>query len=280
MDDATSPNRLGSPFPCRFGNRSSVVLERERHPAGEVPVQTVTAHQFCLHLGPSAQLEVEQDGISRRGQFQGGHLIYTPPGASCGKPWAEARESLTLTLNPELVAHTAQEMGLADLVAIPRFRFRDPFVEQVGIELWSEFLSERHGTELYAELLASALAQHLVRSRVRANSRPGKSIRPLAQRSLRRVLDLLEDRLADNVRLADLATAAGMSAGHFARAFRQSTGQSPHQYLLARRVERAKHLLAHSRRPPVEIALELGFASRTHFTKVFRQHTAATERVP
>ena len=73
-----------------------------------------------------------------------------------------------------------------------------------------------------------------------------------------------------------LAREAGVSAFHFARLFKQSTGNSPHQYLLQRRLDRAKTMLRQAQMSLAEISASTGFADQSHFTKVFRRFTGVT----
>ncbi|MBS7458116.1 helix-turn-helix transcriptional regulator [Coralloluteibacterium stylophorae] len=77
--------------------------------------------------------------------------------------------------------------------------------------------------------------------------------------------------LGGPVTLAELAAAACMSRFHFARRFRQSTGESPMQYVMRRRIECAMPMLADSARSVAAIALELGFFDQSHFTRSFRR---------
>jgi AraC-like DNA-binding protein len=78
------------------------------------------------------------------------------------------------------------------------------------------------------------------------------------------------------MRLADLARAACVSRFHFARLFRQSTGQSPMRYVARYRVERAKRLLAEGGRHISDIAVETGFFDQSHLTRVFRRVVGVT----
>ncbi len=97
--------------------------------------------------------------------------------------------------------------------------------------------------------------------------------------ALRRVCEYVDGNLSCDVSLAQLARIAGMSAYHFARLFRQSMGVSPHQYLISRRVARARDLLSESSRPLAEISHEVGYESQSHFTAVFRKSTGLTPKV-
>lgn len=93
----------------------------------------------------------------------------------------------------------------------------------------------------------------------------------LARWQERRAKELIAANLTDNVTLADLAEACELSIRHFTRAFRGSTGTSPHAWLLHLRVEKAKQLLTSSRRMLADIALDCGFADQSHMTRAFQR---------
>jgi AraC family transcriptional regulator len=87
----------------------------------------------------------------------------------------------------------------------------------------------------------------------------------------RRARELIDARLAENLSLAEVAAACGLSVAQFARAFKRSLGVPPHQFLIERRVERARELLLHTGLPLADVAVRCGFADQSHFTKVFHR---------
>jgi len=98
----------------------------------------------------------------------------------------------------------------------------------------------------------------------------------LAPGALRRVREHVEKNLTEKLRTEDLATVAGLSPGHFNRAFKQSTGQPPHQYVLQRRVDVASELLEKTDRTLADIALDVGFADQSHFSRTYTSVTGET----
>jgi AraC-like DNA-binding protein len=88
---------------------------------------------------------------------------------------------------------------------------------------------------------------------------------------LRRVRAHIDANLEANIDLSDLAAVANLSRCHFARAFKQSAGATPHDYLVQRRLERAQELLADTEMPLAEIALATGFSDQSHFSRRFRE---------
>ena len=98
---------------------------------------------------------------------------------------------------------------------------------------------------------------------------PGPDRIYLSPPKLRRVIAFVEAHLHESIRLDDLAAAAGLSANHFLRVFKLATGTTPYHFLRARRLERARELLAMSTLPLAQLALECGFANQAHFTAAF-----------
>jgi len=93
----------------------------------------------------------------------------------------------------------------------------------------------------------------------------------LPARHLLRARDLADARYAEPLTVADLARAAGLSPAHFSRQFRRTFGETPHQYLLTRRMERAAALLRDTDRSVTEICFAVGLASVGSFTSSFRR---------
>lgn len=104
---------------------------------------------------------------------------------------------------------------------------------------------------------------------------PPRGLAVLDARSQRRLVDFIESHLDRSIPLAQLATVAGVGERHLLRAFGATMGCSPHRYLLARRVERAKARIAQGW-PLADVALDSGFADQSQLTRTFRHHTGIT----
>jgi AraC family transcriptional regulator len=78
--------------------------------------------------------------------------------------------------------------------------------------------------------------------------------------------------------LVEIAAVTQTSPPHFAHLFKQATGQTPHQYVLRCRMERAKHLLTGTTLPLHEIGARVGYADHSHFTALFRRYVAITPK--
>src|SRR5262249_42503054 len=102
------------------------------------------------------------------------------------------------------------------------------------------------------------------------------SVGGMAPSVLRRCKDLIEANIENEIRLDDLAREVGLSSSHFIRSFRESTGQTPYQFLLHQRVKRAQSLMRDPRASLTEVALASGFADQHHLARVFRRITNMT----
>jgi AraC family transcriptional regulator len=100
----------------------------------------------------------------------------------------------------------------------------------------------------------------------------------LPPRALRRVHDYVDAHLGEKVSNAMLAAIAGVSMFHFVRAFKQSEGLTPHRYVIRRRVERTKELLAGTDLRLAEIAMAVGFGDQSHCSRRFREHVGVRPR--
>lgn len=125
---------------------------------------------------------------------------------------------------------------------------------------------------IYCETMSLAMAQYIAQRFGRERRREDAPITLPAWR-LRRVTDFIDAGLGGEIRIASLAECAGLSEGHFHRAFRAATGQTPLSYIQRRRVDAAMQMLTREKASIVDVALQVGFVSPAHFARVFRSVT-------
>ncbi len=182
-------------------------------------------------------------------------------------------------LRRAMVAQVAAEaLGIdeARIEMVPRLGFADPLLEQLMLELLEVAREDDGGGNgLYADHLARMLALRVLRRHV---TRPGRAEagRAAPQPRMRHVREVIESALDEDLSLERLAREAGIGAHAFSAAFTRAFGETPHRYVLNRRIERAKALLRDTAIPVAEIALQTGFASQSHLASAFRRIVGAT----
>jgi AraC family transcriptional regulator len=147
----------------------------------------------------------------------------------------------------------------------PRIRFHHP---QLDAELTAGGAGGRLAAESLADLLAVHLIRHLLAPRRPERRRDGA----LPRRRRRAVVAYVEEHLKAGPSLEQSAAVARLSAYHFARQFKAATGAPPHQYVIARRVERAKQLLQGGDLSLAQVAARAGFADPSQFARHFKRH--------
>lgn len=215
--------------------------------------------------------ETQVEGLPKSTRRDLTHKLTFIPAGCAFSGWMKPLESLQATLfyiDPSLM--TADPAGLR-----PRLFFDDDGIWQTVLKLKTQIGSTDAGDRRYAEALSAVLAQELIRLEDRVPAlmpmRGG-----LAAWQQRRIVEFIEQHIAEDFPLATLAGLAQLSTYHFARAFKRSFGIPPHRYHTNRRIERARGLLANPRTSVSEVALELGFSGASAFAATFRRTTGQT----
>lgn len=218
--------------------------------------------------------------------LQKGDWFLTPPG---GEPYtlrwkslsSDPLETLHLHLSADLFARTvrhAVKHGPTHVMVQELTGFRDPLLMQLALSLQQELQHPAFASlgKLYAETAAHMLAMHLLRhyttSTVLTHDGKGK----LSSCQMQHITSFILDHLSQNLSLEMLAQQIGFSPYHFARLFRQTTGESPHRFVLRQRLAVAQRLLKETDLPLIHVAAEVGIPNQSHFTQVFKHHTGRT----
>ena len=245
------------------------------HPLDDFALPALPRHILVINL--SAPSTIQERLAGRQGHLGTGNVVILPAGAPT--TWHLEREGevrhLHLYLSPTLIQQIATEADIdPDTVEfVDTLGIFDPRIETIALSLLSELRSEGLGGRLYVESLANILGIHLLRqhSSVKQPALP-RSV-GLDRATLRRVSTYIEEHLAEDLSLSELAAVAYLSPYHFARLFKASTGFAPHQYVIGRRIERAKLLLSTTNWSLAAIAHAVGFAHESHLALHFKRLT-------
>ena len=175
-----------------------------------------------------------------------------------------------ITFELDLFTRISQQMYERDrLELIPQWQIFDPTIQVIVRALKADLVAKCPAGKLYGESFGTSLAVHLVKNYSIVIPK-SNYYEAFSERKQTEVLDFIEAHLDTDIKLEDLAHIAGISKFYFCRLFKQTMQIPPHQYIIRRRIERAKQLLKHSDMTTVEIALECGFAHQSHLSRHFR----------
>jgi AraC family transcriptional regulator len=168
------------------------------------------------------------------------------------------------------------DLGFAEIQFRPRLLFADDDLWTTAVKLRAQVGSSDQRQTAYAEALSVALACELVR--VNEISLPSVTrIRGgLPEWQQKKLIQYIDEHLAEDVSLSSLAQLVHLSPYHFSRVFKQSFNTPPHRYLTERRIEHAKSLLAACKLSVTEIGLNVGFSETSSFTSAFRKVAGET----
>jgi AraC family transcriptional regulator len=249
-------------------------------PGSELNQPAISHHRLFLVTRPPETLDLRYEGVKRHVPAPAGAISVIPAGSPALWRWSGRKDTLNIYLEPGLVARVAAEaFGLdpARLTVPPLDGLDLPHLRAAMGAVDAELTAGGAGGPLAAESLANVLAVHLIRH-VLAPRQPERGRDgALPQERLRAVVEYIEDHLGASPTLGQIAAVARLSPYHFARQFKAATGLPPHQYVIARRVERAQQLLQQDRDLSLaEVAARAGFSDQSQFSHHFKRLVGVT----
>lgn len=250
---------------------SSLLIETQRLTDVGWLTHRIPSHVLTMFLlQPCEVLHADQDGPVSRFVFGANTVAVCAYGQEESVRWSAGSDVISVSLDPARLARAVDEL-------VPHGRFEMlPLVDGHAPRL-AAMLHALHAEQatgyasgrLFIDGMELAIAALLA---TRQNGQAGRIAAPrgtLTPHSMKRVVDFIETHLDTPLPLAALAQCAGLSDGHFSRLFRASFGATPHQFVLRRRIARARQLLASSSFPVLEVGMMCGFANPQHFSRVF-----------
>ena len=249
-------------------------------PAFELNLPPLTHHRLFLFARPPEELELLYEGVKRHVPPPAGSVSLLPAGCPARVRSSGCKDELHIFLEPGLVGRVADEaFGLdpARLTVPPLDGLDLPHLRAAMGAVDAELNTGGAGGRLAAESLANLLAVHLIRhvSAPRQPARRRDGTLPRAR--LRAVVEYIEEHLDAGPTLEQMAAIARLSPNYFVWLFKRATGLPPHQYVIARRVERAKQLLqTGSDLSLADVAAGAGFSDQSQFSHHFKRLVGVT----
>jgi AraC family transcriptional regulator len=249
-------------------------------PASELNQPAITHHRLFLLTRPPEELDLLYEGVKRHVPPPAGSISLVPAGSPARWRWGGRKDTLNIYLEPGLVSRVAAEaFGLdpARLTVPPLDALDLPHLRAAMAAVDAELTAGGAGGPLAAESLANVLAVHLIRHVLAPRRLERGPDGALPRGRLRAVVAYIEEHLDASPTLEQMAAVVRLSPYHFARQFKAATGLPPHQYVIARRVERAKQLLqGGTDRSLAEVAAWAGFSDQSQFSQHFKRLVGVT----
>jgi AraC family transcriptional regulator len=273
--------RASTPETSSFASFSSTTLSKnlvfERYISPgvvEMPEAILPSHTLILRKGSPSLLEWRTSGRDRFLTLLPGSSSLLPAGLL--EAARVTRElpgtAIFLRIDPSLF-----ERGIADikkrgkLELVRHTQLDDPQICRLLTTLDAHLHDGSPAGSLFSESIALALSAHIAERYASLPQQLERHRGGLPPSRLKRVLEYINTNLSDQLQLSTLAEVADTNLYHFARAFKQTVGESPHQYVLRRRIEHAKQLLRDPQISVIEASARTGFVDQSHFSKVFRR---------
>jgi AraC family transcriptional regulator len=238
-----------------------------------------THHMLVLYTRPPEGLDVRYEGVKRHVPPPAGSVTLIPAGSPAWVRSSGCVDQLHVFLEPGLVTRVAASaFGLDPArTTVPPFHGVNlPQLRATMLAVDAELTAGGSGGRLATESLANVLAVQLIRYALAPRRLERGRDSALPKGRLRAVLEYVEEHLGASPSLEQMAAVARLSCYHFARQFKAATGLPPHQYVIMRRVERAKQLLQNGELSLVEVALHAGFSDQSVFCLHFKRLVGVT----
>src|SRR5215813_6243344 len=243
-------------------------------PAGEPSVQVQDEHVLGIMLRPGFIEVGLQRSAMRRVTFQAGEMGFFPRRM---ERWVGTGRQERLLLRISDAALRKAHEGISGAVELGHWcKMVDVRLAALVKAVNAERIAGFPSGQLFLDSIEQAIAAALVD----AYARQSRSVRPLrgglGPARLRTIRELVQAKIEDELTLVEMAQSVELSPAHFSRMFRKSTGETPHQFVLRNRIERAKEMLREAEMRILDVAMACGFKTQQHFARVFRRICGAS----
>jgi AraC family transcriptional regulator len=248
-----------------------IALENYTTPAVFIPRHEHPEHFLHLVLRGTVTYEVNTRGRNLRFTSRPGTIFLLPRGTVDEINWRGPTQRMAVAIHPRLLTKALDETAReTDVELTEHWDLTDGHISGLLMEMVADLDDNSPAGPIYGESLANALAVYLMKRYAVRPVTPVVKGRLPGYR-LKRVLDYIANSLEENISLSQLAAIAGMSPHYFSELFKQSTGRTPHNYVVRERIERAKQRLRDPKCSIIEAGLDAGFQDSSHFARLFRR---------
>lgn len=250
----------------------TVVTTRLRYGPVRASLPAAAAHLVVAHCGEAREISGRIGAVPLAALARPGTITVVPAGRAARLAIDGTVEASHVLLDDARLQAAATRVAGTPVALVGRVACADPAAAAILELLGREAALDGPAARPFLEQAVELLCMQLVRGHSSLGdlaARPPR--RGLADWQVRRATAYMRDHLDEAVGLGTLASLVGLSRFHFCTAFRLATGSTPHEWLVAQRIGRARQLLADPAVPVTEIALAVGYATPSAFAAAFRR---------
>ena len=265
-----------TPFHMALDSSGAGIAHWKHEPLHDV-VEPMSHHVIMAYNGTVQRMERRTGSAVAIGTFRPGVIIIIPEGSSSRWDIPKPVDVVQLYLPHATLQRVTDELDTATSTdLLERTAHPDPTTSRLLLTAADAMEGNGALDTLFRHQLTDLLAMRLLAGHVGAPSTFQPTLGGLSPATLRRAIERLHSDSDADVSLTALASDAGLSRFHFCRAFKESTGLSPHAWLRQHRLEQAMNMLRNPEISVVSIAAALGYSSQTAFAAAFRKLTGET----
>lgn len=261
-------------------DHSGVTVRGFRYSDLDVTLPPVRDYLVVAYDRGTADMRRQFDGRWSRETLEPGDVTLLTRAVETRWTWRETIDVIHVHLTHDLVQSVCQQMyerDIDDVQVRDELKADDDVIYQLAVNIASEAALANPGGSLLVDSLSTLMAVHLLRNHAEFKFREYRPPHGMSTKLLSTIRDYVGENMHEPISLAELAGTVGMSKYHFSRRFKDSTGMTPHSYVTAARLTRAKRILARYKTIPlVEVATACGFSDQSHMNRVFKKYLGTT----
>jgi AraC family transcriptional regulator len=259
------------------GFRVGFLTER----SSDVTFISTSRNAIVLDLSGTEKHLTRMDGIFEQTPTQANDVCLIPPGLEVRFAWTtkgDRQNTIMVEFDSGLFETHLPEFARAKFAAghlLPKGHAQRPILANIAQLLVGEVDPDRRKGRLFADtvmrlLVLEVAASHWSVPLGQLEAERGTDVR------IKRAIDFIEARFAEDISLAEISLASGLSLTQLTARFHQHTGSTPYSYVIDRRLRQATHLLATTDTPIAHVAIETGFSDQQHMTRAFKARLGRT----
>lgn len=259
-----------------------LIISHNYDPSNQIEMSETRYHLLCYLLTGKHTRKITRIGNQEyTGNILSGDICIKPASYSGFWSWEEPDDSLLFYISPHFLYQIAEQndcLNSNKVELLPVLNHNDGTLHHLVTLFKQEINCNYSGGKMYRESLSNLLGLHLLRHYCSFPIESPEYTGGLGNYKLKQIIGYINDRLADDISLYELANEVKLSPSYFSTLFRQSTGKSPYGFVVEQRITKAKELLINTKMTISDIAVTVGFYDQSHLSRHMKKLLGVSPR--